>query len=56
MTRGITTVTRQTTMRDLEALFEKHDFNSFHVVEKGKMLGFSTAEIWTNTSLPPFCG
>jgi len=27
MTRA--TVTRQTTMRELEALFEKHDFNSF---------------------------
>ena len=29
MTRAVTTVTRQTTMRELEALFEKHDFNSF---------------------------
>ena len=42
MTRAVTTVTRQTTMRELEALFETHDFNSFPVVEKGKMLGIVT--------------
>ena len=42
MTRAVTTVTRQTTMHELEALFEKHDFNSFPVVEGGKMLGIVT--------------
>ena len=42
MTCAVTTVTRQTTMRELEALFEKHDFNSFPVVEEGKMLGIVT--------------
>jgi CBS domain-containing protein len=43
MTRAVRTVTRQTTMRELEALFEKHDFNSFPVVEEGgKMLGIVT--------------
>jgi len=42
MTRAVTTVTRQTTMRELEALFETHDFNSFPVVETGKMLGIVT--------------
>jgi CBS domain-containing protein len=42
MTRAVTTVTRQTTVRELEALFEKHDFNSFPVVETGKMLGIVT--------------
>ena len=42
MTRAVTTVTRQTTIRELEALFEKHDFNSFPVVEAGKMLGIVT--------------
>ena len=42
MTRAVTTVTRQTTMREREALFEKHDFNSFPVVEQGKMLGIVT--------------
>jgi CBS domain-containing protein len=42
MTRGVITVTRQVTLRDLERLFEKHDFNSFPVVEEGKMLGIVT--------------
>ncbi len=42
MTRAVTTVTRQTTMRELEALFEKHDFNSFPVVEDGRVLGIIT--------------
>jgi len=42
MTRAVTTVTRQTTMRELEALFEQHDFNSFPVVEDGKILGIVT--------------
>jgi CBS domain-containing protein len=42
MTRAVTTVTRQTTMRELEALFEKHDFNSFSVAEGDKMLGIVT--------------
>ena len=42
MTRDVTTVTRDVTLRDLEALFEKHDFNSFPVVEEGQMLGIVT--------------
>jgi CBS domain-containing protein len=42
MTRTVTTVTRRTTMRELQALFERHDFNSFPVVEEGKMLGIVT--------------
>src|ERR1700693_2336674 len=42
MTHAVTTVTRRTTMRELEALFEQHDFNSFPVVEEGKMLGIVT--------------
>jgi CBS domain-containing protein len=42
MTRAVTTVTCQTTMRELEALFEKHDFNSFPVIEGGKMVGIVT--------------
>jgi hypothetical protein len=29
MTRAVRTVTRQTTMRELGALFEKYNFNSF---------------------------
>ena len=40
--RVVQTVTRRVTLRDLEALFEKHDFNAFPVVEAGKMLGIVT--------------
>ena len=39
MTHPVMTVTRQTTMRELEELFEKYDFNTFPVVEDGKVLG-----------------
>jgi len=42
MSRGVITVTRQVTLRDLKALFDKHEFNSFPVVEDGKMLGIVT--------------
>jgi CBS domain-containing protein len=38
MTRSVITVTRRVTLGDLEQLFEKHDFNSFPVVEQGKVL------------------
>jgi CBS domain-containing protein len=39
MTRRAMTVKRQTTMRELAALFEKHDFNAFPVVKEGKLVG-----------------
>jgi CBS domain-containing protein len=39
MTRTVVTVNRRTTMRDLEALFEQHDFNAFPVVEDDEVLG-----------------
>ena len=42
MTPSVTTVTRQITMGELGQLFEKHDFNSFPVVEDGKVLGIVT--------------
>jgi CBS domain-containing protein len=42
MTRSVRTVRRQTTLRELEELFEKHDFNSFPVLEEGKMFGIIT--------------
>jgi len=42
MTHPVKTVTRQTTLRELEALFEKHDFNAFPVVEGGEMVGLVT--------------
>ena len=42
MTPSVKTVTRELSLRDLEALFEQHDFNAFPVVEGGKMLGIVT--------------
>ena len=42
MTHPVKTVTRQTILRELEALFEKHDFNAFPVVEGKKMVGLVT--------------
>jgi CBS domain-containing protein len=39
MTQTVITVNRQTTMRELATLFEKHDFNAFPVVEHGTMSG-----------------
>lgn len=42
MTREVKTVTREITMRDLEALFERHDFNAFPVVEAGDVGGLVT--------------
>ncbi len=39
MTRAVVTVSRQTTMRELAGLFEKHDFNAFPVVEDGRLVG-----------------
>ena len=42
MTREVKTVTRQVTMRELEALFEEHDFNAFPVVEAGDVVGLVT--------------
>jgi CBS domain-containing protein len=42
MTRAVTTVTREVDMRELAALFEQHDFNSFPVVEGDSVLGIVT--------------
>jgi CBS domain-containing protein len=42
MTPTVVTVERQTTLRQLGTLFEKHDFNAFPVVEDGKVLGLVT--------------
>ena len=39
MTHPVMTVTRRTSMRVLEGLFEKYDFNAFPVVEDGKVFG-----------------
>ena len=53
MTRGVMTVTRDVTLRELEALFEKHDFNSFPVAEEGKMLGIVTKFAFTTGQMVP---
>jgi CBS domain-containing protein len=42
MTREVKSVTREATMRELEALFETHDFNAFPVVEAGDVVGLVT--------------
>jgi CBS-domain-containing membrane protein len=42
MTRQVKTVTRQTTLRELEVLFERHDFNAFPVVEEKQLVGLVT--------------
>lgn len=42
MTHPVKTVTRQTALRELEALFAKHDFNAFPVVEGKDMVGLVT--------------
>jgi CBS domain-containing protein len=42
MTSPAKTITRQLTMAELAALFQEHDFNSFPVVEDGKLLGIVT--------------
>jgi CBS domain-containing protein len=39
MTRDVVTVTRTVSLRELEGLFEKHDFNAFPVLEEGSVLG-----------------
>ena len=39
MTRTVITVNRRMTMRELAALYEKHDFNAFPVVEDGMLVG-----------------
>ncbi len=42
MTRQVKTVTRQTTLRELEVLFERLDFNAFPVVEGKELVGLVT--------------
>lgn len=59
MTRAVKTVRRQTTMRELGDLFEKHDFNAFPVLENGKMMGivskfdFLRAFAFTSSQIVP---
>lgn len=42
ITRNVVTVTKGTTLRELETLFAERDFNAFPVVEDGQMTGIVT--------------
>src|SRR5690349_5085007 len=42
MTKPVKTVTREATLRELEVLFAKHDFNAFPVVDGQHMIGLVT--------------
>jgi CBS domain-containing protein len=42
MTKGVKSVGRDCTLAELEALFAKHDFDAFPVIEGGKLLGIVT--------------
>jgi CBS domain-containing protein len=42
MSPQVKTVTPRVTLRELEALFEKHDFNAFPVLQEGTVLGLVT--------------
>ncbi|HXG18659.1 MAG TPA: CBS domain-containing protein [Methylomirabilota bacterium] len=42
MTKQVKTVSRHTTLRELETLFERHDFNAFPVVEGKEVVGLVT--------------
>lgn len=42
MTRAVTTVTRDVSMRDLEKIFEEKDFNAFPVQENDDIIGLVT--------------
>jgi CBS domain-containing protein len=42
MTKLVLTVSRQLTLRELEHLFETHDFNGFPVVEDHHLIGIVT--------------
>jgi CBS domain-containing protein len=42
MTELVLTVSRQLTLRQLETLFEEHDFNGFPVVEDHQLVGIVT--------------
>jgi len=42
MTRAVKTVTRDLTVRDLGAMFERDDFNTYPVLEDGQVVGIVT--------------
>ena len=42
MTSTVRTVTRENTVRDISAMFERDDFNSYPVEEEGQVIGIVT--------------
>jgi CBS domain-containing protein len=42
MTKDVVSVTPNTGLRELKSLFERYDYNSFPVVEAGKLVGIVT--------------
>ncbi|MGJ4887462.1 CBS domain-containing protein [Bradyrhizobium sp. HKCCYLRH3099] len=42
MTRNVTTVTRETTIRELGDMFDRDDFNTYPVVENDEVIGIVT--------------
>ena len=42
MTRAVKTVTRELTVRDLNQMFERDDFNTYPVEEDGQVVGLVT--------------
>ncbi len=42
MTRAVTTVSREVTVRDLNLMFERDDFNTYPVEEDGQVIGLVT--------------
>jgi CBS-domain-containing membrane protein len=42
MTREVKTISRQTMLQELEALFARHDFNAFPVIEGKEIIGWVT--------------
>lgn len=42
MTRGVKTVSRETTVRELSEMLDRDDFNSYPVVENGEVIGIVT--------------
>ena len=42
MTSTVRTVTREQTVRDISAMFERDDFNSYPVEEEGQVIGIVT--------------
>lgn len=42
MTRAVTTVSRELTVRDLNQMFERDDFNTYPVVADGQVVGLVT--------------